>query len=230
MLVPRATNTMAVTESAMPRVAPKWEATSPITAVTTPMQRIDTTKQKYPLHIPAKNESRERWGRVKGHTCGGHESEQNLPEERDEVHHVVQPGRLLLVGLVAGAHGEGLDELLLPGGGPDQQGRVGALHQLVHGVLKHKSAREVDKAQTTHSKLLALFDSDLCPHDVSESRLPHYRHPLLFCSMFGALLLGGGCQARYFVYKIPRDSHKGGETRDEFVRRGRVNQATSRGC
>jgi hypothetical protein len=181
-------------------------------------------------HTCKERVEREVWGRVKGHTCGGHEREQNLPEERDEVHHVVQPGRLLLVGLVAGAHGEGLDELLLPGGGPDQQGRVGALHQLVHGVLKHKSAREVDKAQTTHSKLLALFDSDLCPHDVSESRFPHYRHPLLFCPMFGALLLGGGCQARYFVYKIPRDSHKGGETRDEFVRRGRVNQATSRGC
>lgn len=44
MLVPRATNTMAVTESLMPSVQPKCEATSPMTAVTSPMQMMDTTK------------------------------------------------------------------------------------------------------------------------------------------------------------------------------------------
>lgn len=46
ILVPKATNTMAVTESAIPNVAPKWEATSPITAVTTPMQNMETTKHR----------------------------------------------------------------------------------------------------------------------------------------------------------------------------------------
>lgn len=50
MLVPNATKTMAVTASFTPTVAPKWDATSPIIAVTTPMQKIDTTKQRYPLN------------------------------------------------------------------------------------------------------------------------------------------------------------------------------------
>lgn len=45
ILVPSATKTIAVTESLMPNVQPKCDATSPITAVTTPMQKIDTTKQ-----------------------------------------------------------------------------------------------------------------------------------------------------------------------------------------
>lgn len=44
-LVPRATNTIAVTESLMPSVQPKWDATSPMTAVTTPIAKMDTTKQ-----------------------------------------------------------------------------------------------------------------------------------------------------------------------------------------
>lgn len=51
MLVPSATNIMAVIESFMPNVAPKWEATSPMTAVTRPIPMIDTTKHKYPLAI-----------------------------------------------------------------------------------------------------------------------------------------------------------------------------------
>lgn len=46
MLVPRATNTMAVTESLIPSVHPKCDATSPITAVTTPIEKMDTTKHK----------------------------------------------------------------------------------------------------------------------------------------------------------------------------------------
>lgn len=48
ILVPRATKIMAVTESLMPSVQPKWDATSPMMAVTTPMQKMDTTKQRYP--------------------------------------------------------------------------------------------------------------------------------------------------------------------------------------
>lgn len=44
-LVPRATNTIAVTESLMPIVQPNIDATSPMTAVTTPIAKIDTTKQ-----------------------------------------------------------------------------------------------------------------------------------------------------------------------------------------
>lgn len=51
MLVPRATNTIAVTESLIPNVQPKCDATSPIIAVTTPIQNIDTTKQTYPPYI-----------------------------------------------------------------------------------------------------------------------------------------------------------------------------------
>lgn len=46
MLVPKATNTMAVTESLIPNVHPKCEATSPMTAVTTPIEKIETTKHK----------------------------------------------------------------------------------------------------------------------------------------------------------------------------------------
>lgn len=48
MLVPRATKTTAVTESLMPKVHPKYEATSPMTAVTTPIPAMLTTKHKYP--------------------------------------------------------------------------------------------------------------------------------------------------------------------------------------
>lgn len=48
ILVPRATNTMAVTESLMPNVQPKCDATSPMIAVTTPMHRMEITKHKYP--------------------------------------------------------------------------------------------------------------------------------------------------------------------------------------
>lgn len=44
-LVPNATKTIAVTESLIPKVHPKCEATSPIIAVTTPIANIDTTKQ-----------------------------------------------------------------------------------------------------------------------------------------------------------------------------------------
>lgn len=46
ILVPRATNTIAVTESLMPKVQPKCEATSPMIAVTIPIHMIDTTKHK----------------------------------------------------------------------------------------------------------------------------------------------------------------------------------------
>lgn len=53
-LVPSATNTTAVTESLMPKVQPKWDATSPMIAVTTPIQNMDTTKHKYPPDISEK--------------------------------------------------------------------------------------------------------------------------------------------------------------------------------
>lgn len=51
ILVPRATKQIAVTESLIPKVQPKCEATSPMTAVTRPIHIIDTTKLKYPLNI-----------------------------------------------------------------------------------------------------------------------------------------------------------------------------------
>jgi hypothetical protein len=54
ILVPRATNTMAVTESLIPNVQPKCDATSPIIAVTTPIERIEITKHKYPPAMSAK--------------------------------------------------------------------------------------------------------------------------------------------------------------------------------
>lgn len=47
-LVPSATKAMAVTESFSPTEQPKEEATSPITAVSTPIQTIDITKQSQP--------------------------------------------------------------------------------------------------------------------------------------------------------------------------------------
>ena len=46
ILVPSATKTTAVTESLIPSVHPKYEATSPITAVTTPIPKILMTKQR----------------------------------------------------------------------------------------------------------------------------------------------------------------------------------------
>lgn len=60
ILVPSATNTMAVTESLIPNVQPKCDATSPIIAVTTPIERIEITKHKYPPAMSAKRGS-EKW-------------------------------------------------------------------------------------------------------------------------------------------------------------------------
>lgn len=51
ILVPRATKQIAVTESLINKVQPKCDATSPMIAVTTPIQKMDTTKHKYPLNI-----------------------------------------------------------------------------------------------------------------------------------------------------------------------------------
>ena len=48
ILVPNATKHMAVTASRIPNVQPKCDATSPITAVTRPIQIMETTKHKYP--------------------------------------------------------------------------------------------------------------------------------------------------------------------------------------
>ena len=50
--VPRATKAMALTESLRKMKHPKWPATSPMTAVQTPIIAIETTKQGYPLAIP----------------------------------------------------------------------------------------------------------------------------------------------------------------------------------
>lgn len=47
--VPKATKTTAVTESLRPMVQPKWEARSPMTAVSMPMMRMETMKQAQPL-------------------------------------------------------------------------------------------------------------------------------------------------------------------------------------
>lgn len=58
-LVPRATKQIAVTVSLIPRVHPKCEATSPMTAVTTPMQKIDITKHKYPPQISERKKDRQ---------------------------------------------------------------------------------------------------------------------------------------------------------------------------
>ena len=53
--VPRATKAMAFTESLRKMKQPKWPATSPMTAVQTPIMQIETTKHGYPLAIPVKN-------------------------------------------------------------------------------------------------------------------------------------------------------------------------------
>lgn len=49
MEVPRATNTIAVTESRKPTVHPKWEARSPMTAVRRPITQMETMKQAQPF-------------------------------------------------------------------------------------------------------------------------------------------------------------------------------------
>lgn len=43
-LVPNATNVMAVTASSTQTVHPKWDATSPMIAVSTPIQNMETVK------------------------------------------------------------------------------------------------------------------------------------------------------------------------------------------
>ena len=47
--VPSATNTTAVTESLRPMVQPKWDARSPMTAVSRPMMMMETMKQAQPF-------------------------------------------------------------------------------------------------------------------------------------------------------------------------------------
>lgn len=47
--VPSATNTTAVTESFRPMVHPKWEARSPMKAVSRPIMRMETMKQAQPF-------------------------------------------------------------------------------------------------------------------------------------------------------------------------------------
>ena len=47
-LVPKATKEMAVTESFRPTVQPKWDAKSPMTAVSNPIKVIDPVKQAQP--------------------------------------------------------------------------------------------------------------------------------------------------------------------------------------
>lgn len=111
MLVPRATNTMAVTESLIPNVQPKCEATSPMMAVTTPIERMEITKHRYPPIKSARGrrvEKLEHWNlkwspvsprwttceclcdwKIGLVTCRGDECEDEFPEERQEVHNVV---------------------------------------------------------------------------------------------------------------------------------------------
>lgn len=50
-LVPRATIVMAVIESLMWLIQPKCAATSPMTAVSKPMKKMDPTKAGQPLHL-----------------------------------------------------------------------------------------------------------------------------------------------------------------------------------
>lgn len=47
--VPSATNTTAVTESFRPMVQPKWEARSPMKAVSRPIMRMETMKHAQPF-------------------------------------------------------------------------------------------------------------------------------------------------------------------------------------
>lgn len=49
ILVPRATNEIAVTVSLRPTVQPKWDAKSPTKAVSTPMTKILTRKHAHPF-------------------------------------------------------------------------------------------------------------------------------------------------------------------------------------
>ena len=51
-LVPRATKAMALTESLRKMKHPRCPATSPMTAVTRPIIRMDKTKVKYPWNNP----------------------------------------------------------------------------------------------------------------------------------------------------------------------------------
>lgn len=50
--VPRATKAMALTVSLRKMKQPRWLATSPMTAVQTPIMAMAITKQGYPFIIP----------------------------------------------------------------------------------------------------------------------------------------------------------------------------------
>ena len=52
--MPRATKAMALTESFKKMKHPKWLATSPMTAVQTPIMAMEMTKQGYPPAMPVR--------------------------------------------------------------------------------------------------------------------------------------------------------------------------------
>ena len=79
--VPSATNTTAVTESFRPMVQPKWEARSPMKAVSRPIMRMETMKHAQPFQ----------------YSVGGDKGEEDLPEHSQKVHHVVKTGGQLLL-------------------------------------------------------------------------------------------------------------------------------------
>ena len=59
-LVPRATMVMAVIESLIWLIQPKWAATSPMTAVRRPMKNMDITKAGHPLHLSEQREKEKK--------------------------------------------------------------------------------------------------------------------------------------------------------------------------
>lgn len=76
-------------------------------------------------------------------TCRRHESEKELPEQRNEMHKVVHTGRTFLFSVITPANCHGLDELLLPGIRPYQKGRVRPLHQFIHRILEQEGEPHV---------------------------------------------------------------------------------------
>ena len=68
-LVPSATMVMAVIESFMWLIQPKCAATSPMTAVSRPMKKIDITKAGQPLHLSEQRVNKGNQGLVKPRVC-----------------------------------------------------------------------------------------------------------------------------------------------------------------
>lgn len=72
-------------------------------------------------------------------TCRRNESEEQLPEERDRMHNVIETGRARFFSVFsATTHRQSLYELLFPRRRADKYGSIGPLNQFVDSILKQR--------------------------------------------------------------------------------------------